>query len=202
MPRRCFQYSLRALLVAMLTVGTASGWLAWKRRTWQRQREVAAEIVRRTGSVWYKEAVSEPNWIAKLVGNDGRKTAVEVCFDARCATDTDLATVAMLPSVERLTIYCDPAQPITPSGLARLKALPLRSLTIIGHPIGDQGLTELQDHVALERLELRETEISEAGIDSLGKLANLQNLELGFELPEAVVEKVRAALPNCHVFAD
>jgi hypothetical protein len=197
------QFTLRSLLVAMMAVGAACGWLASKRGAAQREREAAAEIVRRTGSVWYNEYPSEPSWIARLLGNDHPNGAVEVCFDAHCATDTDLAIVAMLQSVERLTIYCDPAQPITPSGLALLKTLRLRSLAIIGHPIGDQGLMELRDHVALERLELREEEISDVGIDCLGNLTNLRILYLGFfELPESVDGKLRAALPNCEIFAD
>lgn len=137
--RRRFQFSLRALLVAMFLAGAACQWLVWKRGSEQREREAAAAIVRRTGSVWYKEVSANHDWTERLLGNARSRAAVEVCFDAQPATDADLATVALLPSVERLTIYCSPTQPISPSGLVLLRHLKLRSLIIIGQPLAMTG---------------------------------------------------------------
>ena len=64
----------------------------------------------------------------------------------------------------------------------------------------DAGLAVLAGLDQLESLQLQQTEISDAGLDNLRKLAKLKTLDLTvtFVSPEAA-KKLQAALPGCEV---
>lgn len=162
---------------------------AWYRQARQ-QRNAIEELLRGNASVeaYYQHQVDSqgkldrgaqppaPRWLTNATGADyvASITVVEMLY----ATDADLAQVARLPRLERLTLVR--AVDVTDQGIAQLAALKqLRVLRLYdADMLTDQALELLARMPSLERVRF-------------GPLPR--------HMTSAAVERLRRALPRCRV---
>jgi predicted choloylglycine hydrolase len=91
-------------------------------------------------------------------------------------TDADMRTLEGLPKLRSLGVM---GAPIGDDALAVLKTLPaLRELNIIGTKVTDAGLAQLEGLTQLEYLGLKDTGVGDAGLAHLKGLTGLNNLNL------------------------
>ncbi len=152
--RRLLRLSVRSLVVFVLVIGCALGWLIQNARV---QRDAVESIERSRGWVEYDhhESVTgepwPPAWFVDLFG-------VHLCFPAIYVELPNDAPDGAVAAVSRLR--------------------QLRQLELTGTAITDGGMTSLRQLTALKELNLRQTKITDHGLININGLVGLEKLNL------------------------
>ncbi len=185
-PRRRFlRFSIRGLIVLVLVIGGALGWLV---RSARDQRGAAATIMAAGGIVQYNWEWRNgksypaakpwvPDWLVDRIGIDYFGHVTQVAFYGGGAeADSHLTHVARLAQLERLSLT---GSPISDAGLAHLSNLTsLSRLDIDYTPITNAGLVHLTGLTRLSVLVLNGTHVTDTGLEHLKSLASLTELNL------------------------
>ncbi|MBB75702.1 MAG: hypothetical protein CMJ75_14450 [Planctomycetaceae bacterium] len=127
----------------------------------------------------------------------GRLTAVSL--QGWDITDTDLSAFNTLPHLQSLKLS---GTQVSTTGLSHLTNLPqLQILELDSCPqLSDSALVQVAKIRSLKTLNLRDTPITDAGVEYLTSLKKLRTLSIGnSQITEAGVAKLQQALPNCTV---
>jgi Leucine-rich repeat (LRR) protein len=200
--RRRFQFNIRSLLLMVVVVALACGWLAVEMKEAKRQREAAAAIEKSRGLVG--QSGGSPAWLRTLLGDYFFESIRAVVFFDRYHPVTDAQlhdlqdTLAGLNQLQELGFY---DTKITDAGLDNLQGLnQLQKLGFYGTQITDAGLVRLKGMNTLKWLDLRKTAITDAGLENLKGLNQLEWLYLqGTKVTDDGVKKLQQALPNCKI---
>jgi hypothetical protein len=170
-----FQFSVRLLLVLMVTVALPFSWLAVEMKKARRQREAVAELEKWAPVVDYDwqcdsngNEISnpqrpEPAWLRNLLGDSFFSEIFSV--QASEVTDSDIAQLRKFEHLDSLFIS---DTPITENVLARLGELTqLKSLHIYNTDLTDAGLARLAELKQLHELEFGATKVSDDGVTKL-----------------------------------
>jgi hypothetical protein len=156
---RWLQFSLRALLAAMLLGGVLLGRYGIRRLEIARERDALAELQRFGADVQFHDQ--------RVVG---------ISFSGPRFRNPALDRVGRFPRLRRL-VFIDTA--LNDAGLARLTQLEdLRQLLVIDAAVTDRGLAHVGRLEHLETLRLDNTQITDDGLIHLASLKNLERLEL------------------------
>jgi len=186
-----FQFSLRSLVVLVVTVAISCCWLAVKMREAERQRQAAKAIREAHGYVGYdyrnygtgpsarKYGRLAPAWLIGLFG-------VDFFSDVRCVSlcgagnDVSGGISNVMPKLR---------------GLTEIKSLILSNTQVTdGDTVHLTGLTKLED------LNLTATQITDVGLENLTRMKRLYLLSLDYTNVTAQgVERLSNALPNCEI---
>ena len=181
-PRRHWpQFSLRTLMVLVVLVSAALGWLGMKVRQARIRREAVSKLQEVGGTVYYdydRDIDPRPSglkWAWDLLGHD-------------FFLDVDSVNLQDCP--------------VTDVGLVRLQPLThLRWLSLTNTHVTDAGLEHLKGLRQLKRLELGSTGITDAGLEHLRVLSQLYELHLnGTQITDEGVAELQKALPNLTVY--
>ncbi len=179
--RRRFQFSILSLLILMVVVAMACGWLAAERQRARKHREVLEKIAS-LGVVDYdydlapldNETQREPPWLRRLLGDDPLAHVMVVDIRGSAVSDAEIEDL---------------------EGMARLVLLRLD-----GTAVGDAGLERLRGMTRLQYLDLSGTKVSDAGLQHLRGLTNLLDLNLsGTKVSDAGVRDLKKALPKAGI---
>ena len=150
-PKRCFQFRLRTLLIAIVLLSLPLSWFAVRMESARTQREAVAVIESVGGEVFYEPdgADSIPVWIHSYLGQDFFVKVVQVFVSEREFGDVEATYLKELPDLEEL--YLDNTQ-ISDAGLEHLKGLTqLKQLDLNRIPITDAGLGYLMINLSVCR---------------------------------------------------
>ena len=204
--RRWFQFSLRTLLVFVLSASIGMSWLAVRLQRAKRQKEAVEAIVKSGGIVRYDYQYDASGneirgaklpgavWLRKCLGDDFFTTVVGVDFDGpvwqpasgwdlggfgrRNVTDADLLHLKSLSQLRSLDLD---STEVTDAGIEHLKGLNrLESLNLDGTEVTDAGIEHLQGLTELQELNLRATRVTDAGLVHLKGLSRLEYLDLSW----------------------
>jgi len=146
-------------------------------------------------------AVAELQKLGAQIEKDESGVVRGLVFGGAKATDTTLAHLKGLHSLQRLQMSC--IVKVTDEGLANLAGLSeLRSLYLGFSEITDRGLVHLKRLQNLEKLAFStiKANITDAGLEHLKGLNRLRELRLGAaRVTEAGVTELQNALPNCKI---
>lgn len=184
--RRHLRISMRGMIILVLVIGAAAGWIARGARI---QREAVAAITRNGGQVTY-------TWGAWRTGDGffngtgpARKGLVDfigvdyfghisTVFLNRASVDAD-AAIAQVGRLDQLQFLDLDQSNVSDPGLAQLKGMTeLWVLCIDDTRISDAGLVHLKALPQLEALRLEQTQVTDAGLAHLETLRNLTFLSL------------------------
>jgi hypothetical protein len=114
------------------------------------------------------------------------------------ATDSDLANLRDLTTLQRLDLHCTS---VTDAGLVNLKGLTtLLELDLGDTSVTDASLANLKGLTALQTLSLDHTFVTDGGLANLNGLKALDDLYLGGTLvTDKGVAKLQASLSNCAI---
>lgn len=178
--RRWFQFSLKALLVAVVVLSLPLSWFAARLHRARDQRKAIQALIRIEGCVAYDTddagfpARLTPSWLRALLGRDFFDQVIVVGLVGPQVTDSELRHLVRLRS--------------------------LKSLLVIDTEVTDDGLEHLRGLTSVQDLSLFNTPITDAGLEHLKPLVNLRHLDL--EHTKATVEGVRLlrqSLPHCEI---
>lgn len=171
-----WRFSLRSAALMVLLLSLPLGWISYQIARWQRVRQVVERLEARGGTVGFQRQL--PEWLDELL-----PTAWTQPF--RCAKyieligcsirDDDLEAFQTLNDVE--TVHLG-QNPISNRGLQYLQHLDLRSLSLAGTEIDDEGLAVLQEIKRLRSLNCEDTPITDKGLERIGRLSSLTELTL------------------------
>lgn len=163
---RRWQFSLRTLLLFVLSLGVVVGWLANQSRLVREQQEAVSALQRLRYLVQYDYEVDSlgqptrhngpraPAWARRLLG--------DACF---------VEVIRVVPS----DFYLPPSDDV----LVHYRGLPgLRYIDVSGEQVADRGLQHLANLTRLRTLELAGTSITDAGLVDLRRLGELRSLSL------------------------
>jgi Leucine Rich repeats (2 copies)/Leucine Rich repeat len=187
-PWRTFlRLSVRGLIVLVLVIGAALGWMVRSARV---QRDAVAAITKTGGSVFYdwewRNGKSTqgcdpwaPRWLVKLMGVDyfGHVTLV-IFSDSSTATDATIEQVACLTQLEELV---HDQLPVGDQGVIRLMGLGDLNrfvLDLSDTEVSDDGLAHLKGLTRLTHLDLSGTRVTDRGLARLKGLTKLTHLNL------------------------
>ena len=68
-----------------------------------------------------------------------------------------------------------------------------------GTPLGDEALETIRQLPRLERLWLKEAEITDGGLAQLGTLRGLRDLWVGPQVSQEAAERLHLELPDCEI---
>ena len=175
--------SVRGLIVLVLVLGTAMGWVSRSARI---QREAVAAIRHAGGGVYYdwdqlgpgKIHIGEPRapkWLADVIGVDYFGHITWAWFpSSSTSVDPVLVHVGRLTRLEHL--YFDHSA-LSDTGLAHFKALSnISTLGLSDTAVSDHGLAHLKGLTELTILDLHGTQVSDAGMAQLKGLTELTYL--------------------------
>ena len=171
MPRRWFQFRLRTLLALVTLIAALLGWRLYVWRAEQEQQRKAMAEIQARGA---QTSVVFDSW-AEAIALGGRKADNLVIFDKTQLTNDDLKALDNAPLI--------------------------RSLTIVGSQITDDGLVHLENLQQLELLDLKKNkQLTDAGLVHLEGLKNLKQLILiGTPVTPAGVKKLKQKLPDTKI---
>ncbi len=201
--RRCYQFSLRTLLLAF---SLSSLLLGWYTVTVRRQKEAVSALRSVGRSVTYrhqmtstKQGVPWTNWLRDVLGEDFFGTVVKANIGHNdWIADADLRHLERLKSLEWL---CLGYSQITDAGLEHLEGLTSLKFLRLSHThISDAGLEHLEGLTSLQWLKIHSNQITDAGLVHLKGLTSLQRLGLlNTQVTDEGVKKLQQALPNCKI---
>ncbi len=153
--RRFFQFRMGSILLLMLVIAFSTGWVDWKRRHYQDQRDAIREIAEMGGSVTTEPL--GPAWWHAVLGDDHIRVT-HVSLTGEEVTDGDLRLLACMTDLQELTL--DNAR-VNGRGLKYLSCpASLQLLSLVGADIGDEDLAHLSGFNRLECLLLDGTRVS------------------------------------------
>jgi hypothetical protein len=183
--RRYLRFSIRGLIVLVLVIGGALGWLV---RSARDQRGAVAAITAAGGSAQYNWEWRNgksypgakswvPDWLVDRIGIDYFGHVTNASFYGGTAdADSRLTNVASLAQLERLSLT---GSPISDAGLAHLSNLTnLSRLDIDYTPVTNAGLVHLTGLNRLSVLVLNGTHVTDTGLEHLKSLTHLAELNL------------------------
>ena len=209
-----FQFGIRSLLVLTVAVAIPFSWLAVEVKKAKEQKEAVEEIDDAGGRVDYDYQTDSsgvfingaippaPTWLRNLVGDDMFVNAKCVALWNPEASDTRLAHLKMLTSLQWFLVSGDgPADQVNHACVEYLKGLThLESVYVDGSDVSDAGLEDLKGLTALKVLDIGISDVSDAGLEHLKGLTQLQKLDLSYtKVSDAGVKKLQRALPNCKI---
>jgi Leucine Rich repeat len=187
--RRWLRLSVRTLMLLVLFMGAALGWIAHIVHRAEVQREAVAAVATAGGWVVYdwQRGPDErwaprakpwwPRWLIDRIGIDYFGTVVEVHFGA-ITSDAGFARIGHLARVEVLSCWVGNGT-VTNGGMAHIQSLTrLRHLDLHHTQISDGGLVYLGRLSRLQELDLSHTRITAAGLAHLVALNDLRSLNL------------------------
>ncbi|WP_165071997.1 leucine-rich repeat domain-containing protein [Paludisphaera rhizosphaerae] len=194
-PKRRLRLSVRALLLVVVLVGGALGWLAFKIREARAQAAIVAAIHRAGGGAGYgwrrdvggyyydDSTFCVPRWLVDLIGEDYFADVTLVSFRRWSSLNgppRDLEPVmAEIGRLQRLEILDLTNSGVSDEALSHLKGLPnLQILWLEGTGVGDAGLSHLADLIHLRSLSLDKTSIRGPELAHLSSLRELELLTL------------------------
>jgi Leucine Rich repeat len=207
--RRWFQFSLRALMIAVtllcVAMSVVSSQASRQRRAVERIKAVHgivdygyqldAELRPRTDD----PAAPGPDWLRNLIGIDYFATATAVRVNL--GSDELLAAAGELPHLRLLQVAC--ISNVSDRGLEHIEGLAeLETLYLASNTITNAGLEQLKGMTHLHSLYLRGTgmAVTDAGLTPIKGLTQLRTLSLvGTHVSAAGVKDLVKALPNCKV---
>lgn len=157
----------------------------------------ALSVIERRGG-WYMSNWKGPDWLCRALGttwNDRLGDVTDVFLDGTECMDADLARIATLESVERLSL--DKTR-ITDAGLIHLQNMKnLQSLSLDGTDVTDSGLLYLRKLEHLRSLDVNRTKVTDTGIDGLKNLPELHSLSVWeTSVTDAGAVKLKRARPG------
>lgn len=181
--RRFVRFSVRGLIVLVLAIAIALGWIVHRA---QLQRDAVAAIRRAGGEVQYDwqyedgQGVSStprgPKWLADRIGPDYFDTITTI-WGKQPISDDDLKLIGQLAGLEVLNLRAPTT--VSDAGLAALKGLTrLHELCLHSSQISDRGLARLANLTALDDLDLDGAKITGGGLKYLEGLTGLKHLSL------------------------
>jgi hypothetical protein len=189
-PRRRFlRLSIRSLIVLVLAIGAALGWIV---RQAHPQREAVTAIVKAGGMVDYKIYPGAPafswtkpaSWSSRIgehIGIDFVDHVAYVQFTNQPNTnDTERRrALARLPDVGRLETLNLAGASITDDDLAELDGLShLEHLMLQNTAITDAGLAHVRNLTSLQEIYIRNTPIGDDGLTHFQRLTSLTHLTI------------------------
>lgn len=137
------QFALKSLLGLVLLVCLLSGWLSFRIRHCECQRQAITAIGQLGGEVIYS-GWGTPEWLRSLLGQDVFLEVSVVCFTPDSPIDDDgLAWLTRFPEVHHLDLT---GTRITDAGLAHIRELTeLQVLRLSGTHVSDVGLVQLSE---------------------------------------------------------
>jgi uncharacterized membrane protein len=196
--QRFLRLSVRGLVVLVLVMGAALGWIVRGARV---QREAVAVIKKAAGTVSYDYEWKNggaipggrpwaPRWWIDCIGVDyfGHPALVLV---GESDPDTVVPAIGRLTRVEALTLR---AWRLTDGGLAHLNELKnLTRLDLDFTLVSDAGLAYLKRMKKLSTLHLASTKVTNAGLAHLKEFKNLTELALcGTEVTDVGLAHLKA----------
>jgi hypothetical protein len=195
---RWFQFSLRTLLIVVTLAAIACSWFGVKLQQKRREREVAAEIEKSGGFVFWSEPAG-PDWLRKMLG-DELLVHVESVGMGIERTDAALDSLKALNQLQELSL-CN--SDVTDAGLENLEGLhQLQELSLANTNVSDAGLEHLRGLCHLRVLDLTGSpRFTDAGMEHLKGLNQLQELWLGCgtRVTDRGVRTLQQALRKCQV---
>jgi hypothetical protein len=175
-PKRWYQFSLRAMVVAMLLCGCVLAPIAYEHQKARNQHAAVAALERRGGYLGFDSTTRPRSAAMRLLLGDDK--------------------FAHLSAVDFA-----PESKITDADLLHLRPFAhLRYVGLDGMPVTDASLAELGSKTTLVELSLKQTKVTDEGLLHLASLTNLQLLWLeGTSVTDAGVEKLQRALPNTQI---
>ncbi len=189
-----FQFSIRTLLVLVVTVALPFNWLAYEIQRAKPQRQTIETMQ----TIWrdvpgagfgFCQALppETPPWMESLLDYGG-PTWKSLLWDNCVIDDLSLRGSSV---TDRELEQC-------------VKQLPdLRRLELCKTRITDGGLKKLKALAGLVYLYVGDSKITDAGLNHLKDLAGLQQLKIfGTQVTDIGVQKLRQALPRCQITTD
>lgn len=143
-------------------------------------------------------AADPGDWIADAGGTvtlDSAGKIVAVDLRASWISDSDMAALAALPSVERLDLSLTR---ISDHGLLQLKTSPAISDLNLCYAelITDAGVSAVKGWKHLKRINLRGTKVTDATLQHLSAVTSLESLDIGFaQITDVGLDQI-TPLPN------
>ncbi len=188
---RKLRFSVRTLLVGVLIIGAALGWVASKLSRARRQHAAAIAVVALHGTVDYGKNfrlhsqggrlwLGPPprhGWLRKLFGDDLFDSVTRMAFFRQEAvTDTDMAVLDAFPDLEDFHLS---KAPVTDAGISHLRGMTkLQRVAISEVPITDASVAMLARLPKLTDIMLNHTRIGDASLAYLGSMPQLRLLDL------------------------
>jgi hypothetical protein len=152
---------------------------------------------------WRRAAISV-DWRNRdmyVVRFDDEGEVIDLMIDeSESVADDTLRQIAQLANLQNLNLDYLPIDDRQLTLLAPLAHLSLKRLALEGTDITDTGLELLGRFERLESLDVADTPITDDGLVHLHDLANLRELDLQGSLVTAQgVARLRTALPNCEI---
>src|SRR5262245_56608081 len=174
---RRLRFSLAALLLTVSVVRISLGPVV---NRVQRQQRVVLEVQKLGGSVSFfqrrKNERQPPHWLRQAIGDDYFRTVRLIDLQGRAATDTLVAEIAALGSLEQLNLCKTQITDVSSQHIAKLKGL--KALDIGFNKITDDALDHLGTLDELVHLDLDVTLVTDKGLLPLQKLPKLNRLQL------------------------
>jgi hypothetical protein len=201
--RRLLRMSVRTLVVLVLVIGCALGWLIQSARV---QRDAVESIERSGGRVEYNHHESDtgepwpPAWFVDLFGFHLCLPAIHVDLP-NAASDRAMAAVSRLSQLRQLWLN---ETAITDEGMTNLRQLTaLKELNLRQTKITDHGLINIKGLVGLEKLNLEDCNITDAGLAHLRALTKLSRLNVvDTHVSEKGVTELKRVLPNLKILRE
>jgi len=222
--RRWYQYSLRTLFVLMTLFAV---WLGLRIHRAQQQKEAVEALLKADGSIVYDSDWDHPlggsspqgrslppgsNWLRRQLGNDFFDEVTGVCFKGTFqemrshdpwgpSQDIDVSALTHLKSLRRLKRLDLRRMAVKDRGLVHVEGLVgLELLNLKLTEVTDAGMPRLSELTNLRELDLSKNHITDAGLVHLAGMARLQTLHLnGTKVTDEGVKKLQEGLPKCRI---
>lgn len=192
-PRRSWrQFSLRTLLLAMVTLATLLGVFAMRLERARKQAAAVVAIQRLGGTITYDfeckpasryglEFVTGskspvPTWLIDRLGLDFFHSVVNVDLNQRFLGDEDIKKLPDFPNLLGLNLRRSQMGNSGAAAIAHYQSL--KSLNLVMSEIGDTGLKEIATLKSLQVLNLDQTRLSDSGLAHIAKLRDLRELTI------------------------
>jgi Leucine Rich repeat len=223
--RRWFQFSLRTLLILVVVVGVAGGWLGRVIERSLKAQEaadehmkallasevIAVKIQSATGAFAIPcDRLKSPNDIhvnfrrakaadSALLAIASHPQVGELVLEGTDLTDAGMKHISAFQNLQKLDVS---GTKITDAGVKNLAGLThLRFLDLDRTQVTNVGLKNIENLKQLEILSLYKTAITDDGLKSLKGLSQLDELYIdGTKVPDAGVADLQKALPTCTIY--
>lgn len=210
--RRWYQFGLRTLFVLVTIACTGFGWIAYKWRQAQIQREGVQSIQSVGGNIEYdypwdedgtynSDKVTPPAGYLRNKFGDDLFLNVKVVSFWNTGVHLDDAALTHLDTFTQLEAISLAGTGIRDNSLARIRGL--TQLVYVGldrNPITDVGIENLCGLTRLRGLELSDTKVSDAGLRHLHGLRKLRKVWLyGTPVTDAGAQELKKALPKLEI---